>query len=160
MTDINFQDLYAIINQIWSICKKSYTLHNSFFGSLGVQLINITNSFQGPVKVPPMNRNIVNGNSASSSRSSKPSSNVKSEKESGYESFQEYPGDSFEKVSFVTARKTSRKIYFQPRPRDNFRINSTSAISNDVIFRNLKFQSQKLHRLEIFYLQNWPKSKS
>ena len=69
-----------------------------------------------------MNRNIVNGNSASSSRSSKPSSNVKSEKESGYESFQEYPGDSFEKVSFVTARKTSR-----------------SAISNDVIFRNLKF---------------------
>ena len=52
-----------------------------------------------------MNRNIVNGNSAPSSRSSKPSSNVKSEKESGYESFQEYPGDSFEKVRFVTARK-------------------------------------------------------
>ena len=56
-----------------------------------------------------MNRNIVNGNSASSSRSSKPSSNVKSEKESGYESFQEYPGDSFEKVSFVTAEISRSK---------------------------------------------------
>ena len=59
-------------------------------------LTKIYGSFlQGPVKVPPI-RNFVNGTSTSSNRSSRCSSTVKDEKESGYESntntlYQEFP---------------------------------------------------------------------
>ena len=56
---------------------------------------------QGPVKVPPIARNFgtVNGTSTSSNRSSRCSSTVKDEKESGYESntntlYQEFPNAS------------------------------------------------------------------